>query len=88
MECADGTRGRRLPVSRERAHLQVHPEAPSSTDFRTNIRRLEDATRRLSTYVTSQLNSEAVAAELRFIEQTVHGIRTLTQHPTDHWPYR
>jgi hypothetical protein len=88
MESANGTRRRRLPVSSDPAHLQVLPEAHSSTDFRTNISRLEEATRRLNSYVTSQLNSEAVAAELRFIEQTVHGIRRLTQHPTDHWPYR
>jgi hypothetical protein len=88
MECTNGTRGRRLPVSRDTAYLQMLPEAYSSTDFRTNISRLEEATRRLNGYVTSQLNSEAVAAELRFIEQTVQGIRRLTQHPTDHWPYR
>ena len=88
MECANETRRRRLPVSRDPAHLQVLPEAHGSTDFRTNISRLEEATRRLSSYVTSQLNSEAVAAELRIIEQTVQGIRRLTQHSTDHWPYR
>lgn len=68
MECTNETRRRRLPVSRDPAHLQVLPEAHSSTDFRTNISRLEEATRRLNSYVTSQLNSEAVAAELRFIE--------------------
>jgi hypothetical protein len=88
MECPNGTRGR------DPAHLQVFSEAHSSTDFRTNISRLEEATRRLSSYVTSEMDSEAVAAELLFIEQTVHGIRRLTQHPTsaslraDHWPYR
>jgi hypothetical protein len=88
MGSANATRGRRLPVSRDPAHLQVFSEAHSSTEFRTNISRLEEATRRLNSYVTSDLNSEAVAAELRFIEQTVHGIRRLTQHPTDCWPYR
>jgi hypothetical protein len=88
MECANGTRGRRLQVSGDPAHLQVLLETHNSTDFQTSISRLAEATRRLSTYVTSQLNSEALAAELRFIEQTVHGIRRLTQHPTDHWPYR
>jgi hypothetical protein len=88
MECTNGTRGRRPPVSRDPARLQVIPDAHSSTDFRTNISRLEEATRRLNSYVTSQLNSEVVAAELRLIEQAVHGIRRLTQHPTDRWPYR
>ena len=88
MECTNETRRRRLPVSRDPAHLQVLSEAHSSTDFRTNISRLEEATKRLNSYVSSQLNSEAVAAELRFIEQTVQGIRRLTQHSTDHWPYR
>jgi hypothetical protein len=85
MKFANGTR---LKVFRDHAHLQVSPEADSATDFRTNIRNLAEATRRLSTYDASHLNSEAVAAELRFIEQTVHGIRRLTQHPADPWPYR
>jgi hypothetical protein len=65
MESANGTRGRRLPVSRDPAHLQVFSEAHSPTDLRTNISRLEEATRRLNSCVTSELNSEAVAAELR-----------------------
>jgi hypothetical protein len=85
MEFANGTR---LKVFRDHAHVQVSPEAHSTTDFRTNISNLAEATRRLSTYDALHLNSEAVAAELRFIEQTVHGIRRLTQHPADHWPYR
>jgi hypothetical protein len=88
MEFGNGTRRRRLKVFRDPVHLHVSPEAYSATDFRTNISNLAEATRRLSTYDASQLDSEAVAAELRFIEQTLHGIRRLTQHSADHWPYR
>jgi len=88
MECAKGTPGRRPQVFIDPAHLQVLQEAHNTPDLQTSINRLAEATKRLSTYVSSQPNSEAVAAELRFIEQTVHGIRSLTHYPTCHWPYR
>jgi hypothetical protein len=88
MECAKETPGRRPQVFRDPANLQVPPEAYNTPDLQTSISRLAEATKRLSTHVTSQADGEAVAAELRFIEQTVHGIRSLTHHPTCHWPYR
>jgi hypothetical protein len=84
------SRWRRPPVFKNPTLLQVLPDVEHSTDLRTKVGRLEEAVRRLSvyTYIARQPDSETVAAELRFIEQTLYGIRRLTQHPTNRWPCR
>jgi hypothetical protein len=86
MESGNTNRGRLLLVSKELAHLQTTEESQNLLNFRTRVRHLEEVTRKLISYTV--LDGEVVMAQLRLIEQTVHEIRKLIQHPINEWPYR
>jgi len=85
-ESGNSNRGRLLLVSKELTQLQTIHESQNVLNFRTRVMHLEEVTRKLTTY--SALDGELVMAQLRLIEQTVHDIRKLIQHPANEWPYR
>ena len=85
-ESGNSNRGRLLLVSKELTQLQTIHESQNLLNFRTRVKHLEEATRKLITYTA--LDGELVMAQLRLIEQTVHDIRKLIQHPANEWPYR
>jgi hypothetical protein len=86
MESGNSNRGRLLLVSKEFPPLQTTEESQNLLNFRTRVRHLEEVTRRLIDYTV--LDGEVVMAQLRLIEQSVHEIRRLIQHPANEWPYR
>jgi hypothetical protein len=86
MESGNSNRGRLLLVSKELPPLQITEKSQNLLNFRTRVRHLEEVTRRLIDYTV--LDGEVVMAQLRLIEQSVHEIRRLIQHPANEWPYR
>jgi hypothetical protein len=86
METGNSNRGRLQLVSKELAHLQTTQASQNLLNFRTRVRHLEEVTRKLIAFTA--LDGEVVMAQLRQIEQTVHEIRKLIQHPVNEWPYR